>query len=147
MQESTSPPMQALWQDGVRAVVFFDGTCGLCDHAVRFLMARDLRRKLRYSPLQGELYRRLFGEDKHDCMVVITLKRHGLDAVFRRSDAAIEAVRPLGFPWRFSVLFKLIPRFIRDTVYRFVAFIRYWVFGKYIACRVPEAGDRALFLP
>lgn len=147
MTEPSIPSFKALWKEGVRAVLFFDGTCGLCDRAVQFFITRDWRRRLRYAPLQGETFRRIFGEGTHDCMIVITLSRDGLDAVCRRSDAAIEASRLLGFPWRCSVLLKLIPRFIRDTWYRLIAALRYRFFGKYLTCRIPAAGEARLFLP
>ena len=35
-------------------LVFYDGPCGLCSRAVRWLARRDRRRALAFAPLQGE---------------------------------------------------------------------------------------------
>ena len=147
MEDIATLSLKALWKEGVRAIVFFDGTCGLCDRFVQFSVARDWRRRLRYAPQQGETFRRIFGEPTLNSVVTITLNRDGLAAVHRRSDAMIEAVRLLGLPWRGCVLLRLIPRLIRDTLYRIVSVFRYHIFGKYTTCRIPASGEARLFLP
>ena len=34
-------------------LVFYDGQCGLCDHAVQFLLKADKKNKFLFAPLQG----------------------------------------------------------------------------------------------
>lgn len=147
MTDSETPSLQQLWRDGARAVLFYDGICGLCNHLVQFCLVRDRHRRLRFAPLQGETYERIFGEVGGDCIVVIRLDKQGLANVSRRTDAAFEVARHLGFPWRFAWILRIIPRFLRDTVYRLIAAVRYFVFGKFLSCRIPVEEERRLFLP
>ncbi|XBS70210.1 DCC1-like thiol-disulfide oxidoreductase family protein [Acerihabitans sp. KWT182] len=47
-----------------------------------------------------------------------------------RSDAFFEALTQLGWPWRALRILRLIPRGLRDAIYRYVARNRYRWFGK-----------------
>ena len=35
-------------------LLFYDGSCGLCDHIVQFLLKVDLKRQFVFAPLQGK---------------------------------------------------------------------------------------------
>ena len=37
----------------MKHLVFYDGKCGLCDHAVQFLLKVDKRKQFVFAPLQG----------------------------------------------------------------------------------------------
>jgi predicted DCC family thiol-disulfide oxidoreductase YuxK len=43
-------------------------------------------------------------------------------------------------------MLRLVPRFIRDAVYDWVARNRYGWFGKRDSCRLPSSEERAVFL-
>jgi predicted DCC family thiol-disulfide oxidoreductase YuxK len=66
--------------------------------------------------------------------------------VYDRSDAALRIARALGLPWSLAGLGLLLPRALRDGVYRFVARRRYRWFGREESCRVPTPALRARFL-
>lgn len=126
-------------------LVLFDGVCHLCDGAVQFIIRRDPRRRFRYASLQSDVGREIL--EKHqvpaslDTMVLIEGGR-----AYVRSDAALRIARGLRFPWPVVGLFVLIPRFLRDGVYDWVARHRYRWFGKSEQCRLPQPGERELFL-
>jgi predicted DCC family thiol-disulfide oxidoreductase YuxK len=63
-----------------------------------------------------------------------------------RSDAVLEVVSSLGGIYRATAVFWVIPRVLRDAVYRIVARSRYWVFGRSDSCRVPTPDERDRFL-
>lgn len=136
-----------------RTLLFFDGVCGLCNHLVDYLMARDKARKLRYAPLQGETFTALAGElpelKKIDSLVVAHRAAEGEPAqIYIRSQAALFALGELGGGWRIlGRALRLVPQFLSDLVYRFIANVRYRIFGKHAACRLPSPEERALFLP
>ena len=44
-------------------------------------------------------------------------------------------------------VFRFIPAFLTDLGYRFIASIRYRVWGKADVCRIPTPAERARFLP
>ena len=66
--------------------------------------------------------------------------------LYTHSTAALKIARHLRWPWSWSVVFIIVPRFVRDAVYRWVARNRYRWFGKSDACRVPTPELRARFL-
>ncbi len=134
-----------------RVILFFDGVCGLCNAVVDFLVAHDHRRRLRYAPLQGETFQALAREVPalRDVDSVIAVREHpdGRREIFLHSRAALFAFGQLGGPWLLLGLLGWVPRSLSDTVYRFVARVRYAVFGKREQCRIPAPAERALFLP
>jgi predicted DCC family thiol-disulfide oxidoreductase YuxK len=132
-------------------VVLYDGTCGLCDRTVRFLLARDERGRFRFAPLQG-------------AFAIKTLARHGEDAArldsFRvvvdsgtprervrsRADAALFLAARLPFPWPLWAGLRVLPRPWLDAAYAAVARSRYRRFGRTDACRPPPPEHRARFV-
>jgi predicted DCC family thiol-disulfide oxidoreductase YuxK len=130
--------------------LFYDGHCGLCQHAVRFILAEDTTRTaFRFAPLQGETFLAQVAEGRRaglpDSVVVLTRDRE----LLVRSDAFLHIFRRLGGGWRvLAALLNVVPRGLRDFVYDFVARIRYRVFGKREdLCPIVPAELRARFDP
>ncbi len=127
-------------------IVFFDGVCNLCNGAVDFIINRDPHRKFRYASLQSELAKKVLterGVNTNSMLTMILLKDNQL---LYRSDAALEIARELSMPWPAFYVFKVIPRFIRDSIYNLVSRNRYRWFGKRDTCRIPTDAERGLFL-
>lgn len=123
-------------------IVFFDGVCGLCDRSVQFTISHDKKRVFRYATLQSEIARQMLGEQ-------ITFESFILyenGKVFYRSTAALKVAEKLGGFWRLLYVFMLVPAFIRNGVYDFIAKNRYKWFGKFDSCKIPTPEQRALFL-
>jgi predicted DCC family thiol-disulfide oxidoreductase YuxK len=129
--------------------LFFDGHCGLCHRAVRFVLAEDTKAAFRFAPLQGETFGARLPVERPsnlpDSVVVLTDK----GALLARSDAFVHILRRLGGGW--TILAKIlsaIPRGLRDLVYDFVARIRYRLFGRRDnLCPVVPPNLRARFDP
>jgi predicted DCC family thiol-disulfide oxidoreductase YuxK len=69
------------------------------------------------------------------------------ERVLDRSDAILRAGRELGGIWELAAdLGMKVPPHIRDRFYRFVAKNRYYMFGKYQTCMLPEPQHRPKFL-
>ena len=133
-------------------IILYDGVCGLCNSLVQFLLKHDKDGRLRFASLQSDFAEKV-------------LKRHGFDAkdldtlhvvenydqpnerVLQRSDAILRAGRELGGLWSASSsVARIVPRPLRDLVYRFVATNRYRMFGKYESCMLPDPNQRSRFL-
>jgi len=126
-------------------IVFFDGVCGLCNSTVDFLIARDARGVLRFSPLQGETAARVLPAEIRDRLDTLVLARDG--NTFIRTAAVSRILMMLGGFWAFvGGLLWLIPWPIRDLGYRCVSAVRYRFFGKHETCRMPTPEERARFL-
>jgi predicted DCC family thiol-disulfide oxidoreductase YuxK len=110
--------------------VFYDGSCGLCHRAIRFLIAEDASgTTFRYAPLGGDAFAALVGDVKGlpDSVVVRTPD----GAVLTKSDAALRMLSRLGGLWRVAAIVGgLVPRSIRNVVYDFIARIRYKLFAR-----------------
>ena len=63
-----------------------------------------------------------------------------------RSDAALAIASRMSFPWPMFGVFRVLPRGLRDALYRFVARNRYRWFGRAEACMVPRAELQERFL-
>jgi predicted DCC family thiol-disulfide oxidoreductase YuxK len=125
-------------------VIYFDGYCGLCNGFVDFVLARDRSRRFRFAPLQGTTATARFGDPGDVDPTTILLEDGGV--VHERSTAALRIISQLGGPWSLLAVFRLVPRFIRDAVYDWVARNRYGWFGKRDTCRLPSPEERAVFL-
>jgi predicted DCC family thiol-disulfide oxidoreductase YuxK len=129
-----------------RPIIFFDGVCAMCNRFVDGVLRADRRGVFRFAPLQGETARALLPPLTTDPAEwsVIYLDEHGRHD---QSEAALAVCRRLGGAWRLLGLARLVPRPLRDALYRVVARHRYRWFGRRPACRVPSAEERGRFLP
>jgi predicted DCC family thiol-disulfide oxidoreductase YuxK len=57
--------------------------------------------------------------------------------LFSRSTASLRIAGRLPFPWRLAAVFLVVPRPIRDGVYRVVAALRHRIAGRSNACEIP----------
>ena len=133
-------------------IILYDGVCGLCNGLVKFLLKHDKDGRLRFASLQsdfaGKVLRR-HGFDSKDLDTVHVVENYDqpYEHVLQRSDAILRAGRELGGVWgTSSSIAKVVPRAVRDLVYRLVATNRYRVFGKYDTCMLPDPSQRSRFL-
>jgi predicted DCC family thiol-disulfide oxidoreductase YuxK len=121
-------------------VIFYDGVCVFCSRWIRFIAMRDARR-FRFTAIQSDYGRRLaqaFGIDPNDPDTNAVI--HGGVAYFK-SDAVLIVLSNLPH-WGWVRGLRLVPKPLRDAVYDLVARNRYWIFGKYAACFVPDESFR-----
>jgi predicted DCC family thiol-disulfide oxidoreductase YuxK len=127
-------------------IILFDGVCNLCSGAVKFIVKRDRRAQFRFASLQSSFAQKQLEQmgvnvDRANTMILI----HG-QYIFQRSDAVLEIARRLDGLWPVFYAARIIPRFIRDAMYKLVASNRYRLFGKKESCMVPTQELRARFI-
>jgi predicted DCC family thiol-disulfide oxidoreductase YuxK len=128
-------------------LVLYDGECGLCDRSVQFLLRHDKKAVLSYAPLQGETARPFVGDKPAlDTMMLVEKLDGGGTRVSVRSRGAFRTLAQLGGIWRVISWLRILPAFLTDLVYRFVAHNRIKWFGRVDACRVPSPEVRQRFL-
>jgi predicted DCC family thiol-disulfide oxidoreductase YuxK len=107
-----------------KVTLFYDGVCGLCHRAVRFVLAEDRTgRACDLAPLQSELFASSVTtpEEVPDSIVL----RRADGTLLFRSAAVMHAMERLGGSWRVAAVgLRVIPAPIRDVVYKFIARIR-----------------------
>jgi predicted DCC family thiol-disulfide oxidoreductase YuxK len=127
-------------------VVLYDGECGLCHRSVKFLLKRD-RGRLWYAPLQGETAAKLREEHPEIPQTLETVVLVDEGRAHLRSKAFLYGAKHLTRPWRWAYHFRWLPAAVLDLLYRFIARIRYRVWGKFDACTLPTTEQRAHLLP
>ncbi len=131
-------------------IVLFDGVCGFCDAAVPWLVSRDPELRLRFAPLQGATAARLRArhpEIPDGLETLVYVEASGSDErVHLRSEAVFRACAAISGAPRWVGLVARLPRAATDLGYRIFARVRYRVFGRLDACRVPGPAERARML-
>jgi predicted DCC family thiol-disulfide oxidoreductase YuxK len=128
------------------SIILFDGVCNLCNGAVQFVIKRDNKNQFLFASLQsGEgkqiLEDRNFPMNKMDSFFLIENGK-----VYDKSTAALKVLKKLSGPWSLLYGFIIVPRFIRDGVYNWIAKNRYQWFGRKDECMIPTPELRAKFL-
>jgi predicted DCC family thiol-disulfide oxidoreductase YuxK len=126
-------------------IILFDGVCNLCNGTVNFLLKHDSKKQFRFAPIPSEVAQLLFRKfqipAETDSVILIKSNK-----VYSESDAAIEIAGMLSFPWKMMVVFRIIPKKMRDTIYRLIAKNRYRWFGKRDICKIPNPSDKESFI-
>lgn len=127
------------------SVVIFDGECGFCQRSVRFIHRHDAANRFRFAARESEAGARLLQTHRiglaPNSMVLIDA-----DGTWLRSDAVLRIAGHLGAPWSWARVLRLVPRPVRDGVYRLVAAVRHRVTRHLPTCALPDAALRAKFI-
>lgn len=126
------------------SIIFFDGYCNLCSKAVQFILPRDREGYFNLAPLSGTTAEKhLTTEQRTNGKSLIVLDQ---GAIYTQSDAAFQIAAQLK-NWRWIRMFRILPKGVRDCMYRLIAKNRYRIFGKQATCFVPKSEWTDRFLP
>ena len=127
-------------------IILFDGVCNLCNGAVQFVIRHDQKKQFHFASLQSAAGQEL-------------LKKHALpltgfnsfvlvegETAYTGSTAALRVAKKLSGGWKMIYGFIIVPKFMRDWVYRFIAKNRYKWFGERESCMIPTKELRGRFL-
>ncbi len=138
---------------GQRPVILFDGVCNLCNSAVQWVIERDKEGRFDFASLQSDAARRelvrVMDANEIDALIdalpdsIVLLDS---DGVHVRSAAVLRILRGLDSWFLLLRLGIVLPRPIRDAVYRLVALNRYRWFGRRDTCMTPTPDTAARFL-
>ena len=130
--------------DAGKTIVLFDGVCNLCNGVVQFIIRNDQAGVFQFASQQSEAGQKLLELHKLPAMDTVVLIDG--DKVFTRSDAVLEILRRLPARWSWLSAFRIVPKFLRDAVYKLIGRYRYNIFGRREACWLPTPELRARFL-
>lgn len=128
------------------AIILFDGICNFCNGAVQWIIFRDPKAYFHFASLQSKTAETLFTTYgiQEKCLDSIVLIEEG--RYYTESTAVLRICKGLGGWWKLLYGFIVIPRFIRDWIYRWIAKNRYHFWGKREQCMVPSSEIRKRFL-
>ena len=134
-----------------KAIVLYDGVCGLCNRAVQFLLKRDRYDRLRFASLQSDFAAALLkqhGVDHEDLDTVYAVLnyRQPNETLLAKGDAFLFFATAMGGVWNVVRVGRIIPRAFRNRLYDFIARHRYQVFGRSENCILPNPEQRHKFI-
>ena len=132
--------------DIANPVILFDGICNLCSGSVQFIIKHDSKRQFRYASLQSDFGRQImqhFGLPANELNSFILLED---EKIYTKSTGALRVAKKLNGLWPVLYAFIIVPPFVRNAVYSFIAKNRYKWFGKKEACWLPTPELKSLFL-
>lgn len=124
-----------------KSIVLFDGVCGLCNRSVKFILEREKKSKLLFSPLQSEHAKKLLQQFNLNTDSIVYIHKNKAHI---KSGAALRVCLQLKGLWPLMIVLIIVPAFIRDAVYDYIARKRITWFGKTDYCEVmtPELNKR-----
>jgi len=127
-------------------VILFDGVCNFCNGAVNFVIRRDKKSKIKFAALQSDAGQRLLHEYKLPTEVFSSFFFIEDGKAMSQSTAALKVCKYLTAMWPLVYGFIIVPTFIRDGIYRWIAKNRYKWFGIKTTCMIPTPEVKERFL-
>jgi predicted DCC family thiol-disulfide oxidoreductase YuxK len=126
-------------------IILFDGVCNFCNSSVQFIIKRDPKGLYKFASLQSTTGERLKKENEipEDLDSFIYLEGN---KVFDKSTAVLKVCKGLKGLWKLCYIFIVIPKPLRDVIYKWIARNRYKWFGKRDSCMIPTPEQRNRFL-
>ena len=128
-------------------LVLFDGVCNLCNASVQYIIKHDKKDKFRFTALQSEIGQQIIKTNQIDTFkmdsIILYSEKIGISY---KSTAALKIAMVLGFPISVLGVFMIIPLFLRNWVYDFIAKNRYKWYGKRESCMVPNPEFKKKFI-
>jgi predicted DCC family thiol-disulfide oxidoreductase YuxK len=138
-------------QEAGKHLILYDGVCGLCNRLVIEVLSRDPKGLFHFASLQSAKGRALvaaYGRNPEalDNMYVVVDHNTPSPRLLARARAALFVVGRLDSPWRILRVFAVLPTFLLDALYSFIARNRYRWFGKLERCLLPSDAYASRFL-
>lgn len=127
-------------------IILFDGVCNFCNSAVNFVIKRDRKNLIRFAPLQSEAAYQLLTDYNMSTTDMTSFIFIEDEKVYTQSTAALKVCKHLKGIWPLLYGFIVVPLFVRDGVYKWIAKNRYKWFGKKSECMVPTVELKSKFL-
>ena len=127
-------------------IILFDGVCNLCNSAVQFTIKHDKKKQFMFAALQSDTGQQLLKQYQlqQENFSSFVLIKDG--QVFLKSTAALMVAKQLNGLIKLLYGFIIVPAFIRNGVYNFIAKNRYKWFGKKENCMMHTQELTARFL-
>jgi predicted DCC family thiol-disulfide oxidoreductase YuxK len=130
-----------------KKLILFDGVCNLCNSSIQYVIKHDKKDVFLFAPLQSAIGKQLIKTYNIDIVktdsILLYSEENGIKS---KSTAALKIAATLGFPVAIMSVFLIVPAFIRNWVYDYIAKNRYKWYGKKDQCMIPTPKLKAKFL-
>jgi len=125
-------------------VLFYDGDCGFCNYSVQFVLDHERNTRVHFSALQSETAKLFFEDHQLPPPDLSTFYYWNGKQLYERSTGGLHVVKNLKAPYSWLSIFLIVPRFIRDGVYNWIAKRRHRFANQQCALPTPEQRKRFL---
>lgn len=130
-----------------KQLILFDGVCNLCNSSVQYVIKHDKQDRFMFTALQSDVGQDIIKDYDIDTLKIDSILLYTPEKGIKyKSSAALKIASQLGFPRNLMTVFFIIPPFIRNWVYDFIAKNRYKWYGKKDACMIPTPELKSKFL-
>lgn len=129
-----------------KSIILFDGVCNLCNSSVNFIIKNDKKEHFLFASLQSDAANEIllqFTSKKIEYKSILLIK-DGI--IYDKSTAVLLIFMQLSNYYKLIYGFIIVPVFIRNLVYNFIAKHRYYWFGKNESCMIPSTSLKKRFL-
>ncbi len=127
-------------------IILFDGVCNLCNSSINFVIKHDKKNVFKFAALQSEVGLELISKFKIDTSKLDSIILIDGDKYYEKSSAALHIAKNLSGAYPLLFGFMIVPKFLRNAVYDYVALNRYKWFGKKDSCMIPTPELKSKFL-
>ena len=126
-------------------ILLFDGECGFCNKSIQFFLKHEKSKAMHFAPLQSEIgiALRNYFEITENTDSIILIRGH---EAYIKSCAALRLTGYMKGLWPAMIVFLVIPPFVRNMAYDFIAKRRMKWFGRVENCALLDKEDKARFL-
>ena len=127
-------------------IVIYDGECGFCNRAISFVLRHERSAELRFCARQNAVAQQILQThgiaiDKLDSLALV----EG-DTVLLYSDASLRLANYLRAPWSWLRIGVLVPRFLRQLIYKVISKNRQRLSGGGSECLLLSPEQQKRFL-
>lgn len=130
-----------------KQLVLFDGVCNLCNSSIQYIINRDKKDLFLFAALQSDIGKKIVKDYNIDPLktdsILLYIPEKG---IFTKSTAALKIAKHLRLPVSLLRVFLIIPAFLRNLVYDFIARNRYNWYGKKEECMIPTPELKSKFI-
>ena len=129
-----------------KSIVLFDGVCNLCSTSVIFIIKHDKKAQFLFASLQSDAAKEILLQYNSKKLKIDSIVLIQNNKFYEKSTAAIRIANDLSGGFKFLYLFIIIPKFIRDFVYDYIAKNRYKWYGQKEFCMIPTPEIKNRFI-
>jgi predicted DCC family thiol-disulfide oxidoreductase YuxK len=126
---------------GKKHIVFYDGDCGFCNRTVQWILEKERSPIIYFSAIQSP-FAQHFLNKKGVIPDLSTVYFYSNSQMHSESSAAFQLCLFLRNPYRALRFFQVLPRFLTNAVYRWVAKRRHRIASGYCITPTPSQKDR-----
>lgn len=129
-----------------QAILLFDGYCNFCSSTVQFIIKHEKTPSIHFASLQSDVGKQLLLKHGIDVATIDSLVFIENNNAYVKSTAALRISKYLKLAYPLLYAFIIVPTFIRNWVYNYIAKNRYKWFGKSESCMLPSDEQKQRFL-